>query len=80
VQLRLAQKEMEAITPPPAIAKQHARLARAVGEFADELDPIIAMIAHGDITAASRVAKLPGYHQLRSAAHAITAAGYKIGT
>lgn len=78
-QLRLAQTEMKAITPPAAVAQEHARLTSAVGEFAHELGPIITLITHGDITAASRVPKLPGYHQLQAAAAAITAAGYKIG-
>jgi hypothetical protein len=80
IQLRIAQKEMEAITPPPAIAKEHAALTKAVGEFADELGPIVTKIAGGDITAATKVSKLAGYLKLRAAAAAITAAGYKIGT
>ena len=79
-QLRLAQQELKAITPPAAVAREHARLTSAVGEFADQLGPIITTIANGDITAAGRVAKLSGYHQLQAAAAAITAAGYKIGT
>ena len=80
IRLRLAQRQMEAITPPSAIAKEHAALAKAVGDFANELGPIVQQIEGGDITAATKVAKLHGYLELRAAAAAITKAGYKIGT
>jgi hypothetical protein len=79
VQLRTAQKQLEAITPPAGIEKEHAALTKAVGEFADELGPIVAKIAGGNIDAAGGVSTLKGYVALRHAAAAIVAAGYKIG-
>jgi hypothetical protein len=78
-QLRTAQKQLESITPPAGIEKEHAALAKAVGEFADELGPIISKIEGGNINAAGDVSKLKGYLALRTAAAAIVAAGYKIG-
>jgi pyruvate/2-oxoglutarate dehydrogenase complex dihydrolipoamide acyltransferase (E2) component len=78
-QLRTAQKQLEAITPPAGIEKEHAALAKAVGEFADELGPIISKLEAGNINAAGGVSKLKGYLALRTAAAAIVAAGYKIG-
>src|SRR5262245_36429765 len=39
--LRAAADRIEQITPPAAIETQHADLAKAVNDFADELDPVI---------------------------------------
>ncbi len=78
-QLRIAQKQLEAITPPAGVEKEHAALTKAVGDFADELGPIVTKIEGGDINAVGGVVKLKGYIALRNAAAAIVAAGYKIG-
>jgi hypothetical protein len=76
--LRLAEKQLKAITPPSGIAKQHAALTKAVEDFADELGPIIRKVAAGHILAGD-VSKLPGVVELQAAAAAIQKAGYPIG-
>jgi hypothetical protein len=77
---RLAQKQLLAITPPPKVKAAHARLAKAVGDFADQLKPVIAKLAAGHIEAIGAIATLPAFKQLQAAAGEIVKAGYKINT
>jgi hypothetical protein len=79
VALRAAVKKLDAIVPPSDITVQHGKLAAAVGEFADELDPVIAKLKKGNMSALAGVTSLKGLTGIRTASSAITKAGYKIG-
>jgi hypothetical protein len=77
--LRKAADRIEAITPPERIKTQHAQLAKAVRDFADELDPVIAKLKKGTISALQTVATLKGLQEIQTASTAIANKGYKIG-
>ena len=77
--LRKAADGIEAITPPQPIKTQHAQLAKAVRDFADELDPVIAKLEKGTITALQTVPTLKGLQEIQAASTAIANKGYKIG-
>ena len=77
-----AVKKIDAITPPKDVKDQHKQLSSAVGEFADELSPVIAKLKAGKETLTAgftSVEALKGIKDIQSAAAAITKAGYKIG-
>jgi hypothetical protein len=76
--MRDAEKELEAINPPAPIAGQHEKLTTGVGDFADELDPVIAKLKQGDPGALSQVPSLKGFTEIQSALEAISQAGYPI--
>ena len=44
-EVRAAERKLAAIVPPPAVKAAHRRLTRAVANFAQELDPVIAELA-----------------------------------
>lgn len=46
--LRKAARELAAITPPPAIKEDHARLVKAVSELAAGVTPVVAKLKAGD--------------------------------
>jgi len=77
--LRKAADRIESITPPEPIKAQHAQLAKAVRDFADELDPVIAKLKAGTIAALQTVPTLRGLQEIQSASTAIASKGYKIG-
>jgi len=77
--LRTAAGRIEAITPPDAIKAQHAQLAKAVRDFADELDPVITKLKGGSMAALSTVPTLKGLQEIQTASAAIANKGYKIG-
>jgi hypothetical protein len=77
--LRKAADRIESITPPEPIKTQHAQLAKAVRDFADELDPVIAKLKKGTITALQTVPTLKGLQEIQTASTAIANKGYKIG-
>jgi hypothetical protein len=77
--LRRAADRIESITPPQSIEAQHAQLAKAVRDFADELDPVIAKLKNGSITALQTVPTLKGLQEIQTASTAIANKGYKIG-
>jgi hypothetical protein len=77
--LRAAADRIAAINPPDPIKKQHAQLAKAVRDFADELDPVIAKLKKGNMTALSTVPTLKGLQEIQTASTAIANKGYKIG-
>jgi hypothetical protein len=77
--LRKAADRIESITPPESIKTQHAELAKAVRDFADELDPVIAKLKNGTITALQTVPTLKGLQEIQTASTAIANKGYKIG-
>ena len=79
VDLRAAADKLEAITPPDAVKVQHAKLVKAVRDFADELGPVIAKLKGGDLTALSNLQTLKGLQEIQTASTAISTAGYKIG-
>jgi hypothetical protein len=79
VDLRAAVKKIDAITPPADVKAAHEQLSKAVSEFADELDPIIAKLKGGNVQALTSIATLKGLKDIQAAAAAITKAGYKIG-
>ncbi len=76
--LRDAQKKLQTITPPDDVKTQHESLTKAVGDFADELDPIIAKLKKGDMTALASITTLKAIGEIQTAADAIVKAGYKI--
>ena len=79
-QVLAAERELAAIVPPPAVKAAHLRLTRAVGDFAHELDPVIAELAGGHLTALGTLTTLPAFKQIALAAGQIVKAGYKINT
>ena len=66
------------MTPPPDVAVPHKNLTAAVGEFADELDPVIAKLKAGKLAALQTVGQMAALKKIGTATAAITAAGYKI--
>src|SRR5579862_2819397 len=76
--LRAAQKELAALTPPADVAVPHKKLIAAVGEFADELDPVIVKLQAGKLAALQTVGQMPALKKIGTATAAISAAGYKI--
>jgi hypothetical protein len=79
VDLRAAADKIAAITPPDAVKVQHANLAKAVRDFAGELDAVITKLKAGDMTALSSVPTLKGLTEIQTASTAISNKGYKIG-
>jgi hypothetical protein len=79
-EVRAAERKLAAIVPPPAVKAAHLRLTRAVGNFARELDPVIAALAAGHLTALATLTSLPAFRQIATAAGQIVKAGYKINT
>jgi hypothetical protein len=77
--LRHAADRIESLTPPDAIKAQHAQLAKAVRDFADELDPVVTKLKAGNMTALSAVPSLKGLQEIQTASTAIANKGYKIG-
>ncbi len=77
--LRAAAEKLAAITPPARVAALHARLVRAVREFADELSSVIAQLQAGKLSALSAVPTLKGLAEIQAASAAIQGRGYKIG-
>jgi predicted amidohydrolase YtcJ len=77
--LRKAADRIESITPPQTIKTQHAQLAKAVRDFADELDPVIVKLKAGTMTALQTVPTLKGLAEIQNASTAIANKGYKIG-
>jgi hypothetical protein len=76
--LRDAEKQLEQMTPPDNVKTPHENLTKAVGDFADELDPIIAKLKKGDMTALASITSLKAITEIQSSADAIVKAGYKI--
>ena len=76
--LRSAQKELAALTPPTDVAIPHRNLTAAVGEFADELDPVIVQLKAGKLSALQTVGQMAALKKIGTATAAIAAAGYKI--
>ncbi len=56
--LRNAEKELDAITPPADVKAPHEQLTSAVGEFADELGPVITKLKAGNLAALNTVLTL----------------------
>src|SRR2546423_5236926 len=77
--LRTAAGRIQAITPPAAIKTQHAQLAKAVRDFADELDPVTTKRKGGSMARPSTVPTLKGLQEIQTASTAIANKGYKIG-
>ena len=77
--LRKAADRIESITPPEQVKTEHAQLAKAVRDFADELDPVIAKLKAGTMTALQTVPTLKGLQEIQTASTAIASKGYKIG-
>src|SRR5204863_280141 len=65
--LRKAADRIESIAPPEQIKAQHAHLAKAVRDFADELDPVIAKLKKGAMTALQTVPTLKGLQEIQTA-------------
>ena len=66
------------MTPPADVEDQHEKLTAAVGEFADELDPVIEKLKAGNLAALQTVGQMPALKKIGTATAAIAAAGYKI--
>jgi hypothetical protein len=76
--LRNAQKQLEAIAPPKPVAADHAKLTQAVGDFADDLGPVIVKLHKGNFAALDSVVSLPSFVAIQTYAGAIEKAGYQI--
>jgi hypothetical protein len=79
-EMRSAEKQLKAINPPASIASEHEKLTTGVGDFADELDPVIAKLKNGNIGALSQIPNLQGFNEIQSALEAISQAGYPISS
>jgi hypothetical protein len=77
--LRAAAAKIDGISPPTAVKAQHVLLAKAVRDFADELDPVITKLKAGRLTALSTVPTLKGLTEIQAASSAIAQKGFKIG-
>ena len=78
--LRSSEKQLESMQPPPGVATQHQKLTKAIGDFADDLDPLIKKAKAGNIASlASTLGALPSLEQIETASSAIESKGYKIG-
>jgi len=80
--LRSAANTLAGIAPPAAIKAKHAALVKAVRDYADELDAVIAKVRNGTLEAASvpsAIVGLPGVGEIVNASSAISNAGYAIG-
>jgi hypothetical protein len=78
--MRTAESRLKAINPPASISAEHDRLTTGVGDFADELDPVIGKLKQGDLGALSQIPNLHGFTEIQSALEAIGQAGYPIGS
>jgi hypothetical protein len=76
--LRSAVKQLQAIAPPAKAKAAHAQLITAAGELSGELDPVIAKLKGGDLSALATVTTLRGFTDLLKASAAFTKAGFKL--
>jgi hypothetical protein len=80
--LRAAADRLAAISAPARVKAQHAALVKAVRDFADELDAVIANVRTGKLPAPSvpaTLVSLPGVGEIQQASTAIANKGYAIG-
>jgi hypothetical protein len=80
--LRSAADTLAGMSPPAPIKTQHAALVKAVRDYADELDAVIAKVRNGSLKAAAvpaAIVALPGVGEIVNASSAIANAGYAIG-
>ena len=75
--LRNAVKQLQAISPPAKAKAAHEELITAAGELAGELDPVIAELKGGNLSALATVTTLQGFADLLKASAAFTKAGFK---
>ena len=61
------------------LSKEAFSLAKAVRDFADELDAVITKLKAGNLQALSTVPTLKGLQEIQTASTAIANKGYKIG-
>jgi hypothetical protein len=74
-----AAAKMDAITPPEDIAAEHAALTKAVGEFGEELNTIIARVARGNRLAVAGIQALPALAKIVRSSADIGQKGYDLG-
>jgi hypothetical protein len=77
--LRAAVKKLDTLSPPAKVKAAHEQLSTALGELADELDPVLAKAKGGKFQPLTSVMTLKGLKDIQTAAAAITAAGFDIG-
>lgn len=80
--LRAAADTLASISAPAPIKAQHAALVKAVRDYADELDAVIAKVKTGKLGAtsiAATIVSLPGVAEIQQASTAIANKGYSIG-
>ena len=80
--LRSAADTLAGMSPPRAIKTRHAALVKAVRDYANELDAVIAKLKGGTLKAAAvpaAIVALPGVGEIVNASSAIVSAGYSIG-
>jgi hypothetical protein len=78
--LREAAQELDDVTPPPAVGRDHARLGRATRKLADELGPVIEQLKRGSLVSAAKLPGLPAASQVHATLTAIAAKGYRLGS
>jgi hypothetical protein len=76
--MQAAEKQLKDINPPASIATEHDKLTTGVGDFADELDPVIDKLKQGNLGALSQIPNLKGFTEIQAALEAISQAGYPI--
>jgi hypothetical protein len=76
--LRAAAADLDDVTPPQAVARDHAELTRATRKLAVDMGPVIAKLKVGSLVSVARLQTLPGVAQVHRALTAIDAKGYQL--
>ena len=76
--LRAAATDLDDVTPPPAVAADHAKLTRTTRKLADDLGPVIGQLKLGNLVAVGELTTLPVVAEVHRALTAIAAKGYSV--
>jgi hypothetical protein len=78
-ELRAGVDTLKKITAPADVKDAHEQLITAIGDFANDLDPIVKKLKNGNFAARLEVTSLKSFAAIQTAAAAIAKAGYSIG-
>jgi len=76
--LRADATSLDDITPPTAVAADHAELTRSTRKLAGELGPVIAQLKLGNLVAVGKLQTLPAVEEVHQALAGIAAKGYRV--
>jgi hypothetical protein len=76
--LRAAAIDLDDVTPPPAVAGDHAELTRTTRKLADDLGPVIRQLKLGNLVSVGELPTLPVVAEVHRALRAIAAKGYRV--